>query len=216
MKLYLFGGAETDQGQTPLLKQQISDVLAEIKPKQLLHVPYARIKVPEGEEEVWGEGWVPRDLNLEGIELLDARNQDDLIHAKTPVIFMNGGPDGDVLYEKIIGNRRLYDLVMNAGCIIGESAGSTVCGEYRRTYRNDKAVTTKGLGILKSTIIEAHYTQRKRHDLLRDEMKEAGAKYGLGIDSLTAAVIDTKTYPKKHQLIGSGRVELIRKDDLIS
>jgi len=216
MKLYLFGGAETDQGQAPLLKQQISDVLAEIKPKQLLYIPYARIKVPKGEEETWGEGWVPRDLNLKGIELLDARNQNDLVHAKPPAIFMNGGPEGDVLYDKIISNNRLYDLVMNAGCIISESAGSTDCGEYRRTYRDDKVGTTKGLGILKSTIIEAHYTQRKRHELLRDEMKQAGAKYGLGIDSLTAAVIDTKTYPKKYRVIGSGRVELIRKDDLIS
>lgn len=83
MKLYLFGGAETDQGQAPTLKRLISDVLSKIKPKQLLHIPYARINVPEGEEDIWGEGWIPRDLNLKGIELLDARKQDDLVHAKT-------------------------------------------------------------------------------------------------------------------------------------
>lgn len=125
---------------------------------------------------------------------------------------MNGGPQGDALYEKIVGNRHLYELVMNTNLIIGESAGSTVCGEYRRTHRDNKAVTTKGLGILKSTIIEAHFSKRKRHVMLRDEMQQAGAEYGLGIDSLAAAVIDTKTFPKKYQVIGSGRVELVKDD----
>lgn len=33
MKLYLFGGAETDQGQAPILKKQISNVIKDIKTK---------------------------------------------------------------------------------------------------------------------------------------------------------------------------------------
>ena len=36
MKLYLFGGAETDKEEAPILKKLINDVLLEIKPKQLL------------------------------------------------------------------------------------------------------------------------------------------------------------------------------------
>lgn len=214
MRLYLFGGAETDQGQAPILKQLINDVLAKIGPKQLLHVPYARIKVPKGEEDVWGEGWVPRDLNLEEVELLDARSREDLAQANNPTIFMNGGLQGDLLYKKITNNKRLHGLIMNAGHIIGESAGSTVCGEYRRTYRNGQEVTAKGLGILKNTIIEAHYTERNRHQMLRDEMKETGAKYGIGIDSITGIIVNTKTYPKKYQVIGDGLVDFVRKEDL--
>ena len=214
MKLYLFGGAETDQGQAPILKQLINDVIKDIKPKQILHIPYSRIDVPKEEVEVWGEGWVERDLELEGIELLDARNEDDLVRADKPTIFMNGGPQGDLLYEKITLNKHLYDLVMKARFIIGESAGSMVTAEYRRTYRNDKAVTTKGLGILKDTIIEAHYSQRNRHQALRNEMKESGAKYGIGIDSITGIVIDTETYPNGYEVLGSGLVELIKAKDL--
>src|SRR3990172_5463528 len=200
MNLYLFGGAETDQGQAPILKRLIIDVIKEIKPKQILHIPYSRIDVPKEEEEVWGDGWVERDLELEGTELLDARDEDDLVRADKPTIFMNGGPQGDLLYEKITSNKLLNNLVMNAGFIIGESAGSMVTGEDRRTYRNDKAVVTKGLGILKDTIIEAHYTQRNRHRALRNEMKESGAKYGIGIDSITGIVVDTKRYPEKYKL----------------
>ncbi|MBI4157625.1 Type 1 glutamine amidotransferase-like domain-containing protein [Candidatus Woesebacteria bacterium] len=214
MKLYLFGGAETDQGQGPILKNLINGVLAEIKPKQLLHIPYARINVPEGEEGTWGEGWVKEELKLEGGELLDARNEKDLVRAENPAIFMNGGPDRDNLYEKIVGHKKLYELVMNAKFIIGESAGSMVCAEYRRSYINNKAVITKGLGILKNTIIEAHYSQRNRHQTLRDEMKETGAKYGIGIDSITGVVIDTETYPGKYKVLGSGLVEFLKKGDL--
>lgn len=214
MKLYLFGGAETDQGQGPVLKRLINEALAEIKPKQLLHIPYARIKVPKGEKEIWGEGWVGRDLKLEGVELLDARSEHDLARADKPTIFMNGGPQRDLLYEKITSNKRLYNLVINADCIIGESSGAMVTGEYRRTYRNNKEVTMKGLGILKDTIIEAHYSQRNRHDVLRKEMRETGVKYGIGIDSITGIVIDTKTYPEEYKVLGSGLVELIKIEDL--
>ena len=214
MKLYLFGGAETDQGQAPILKQLINGVSKDINPKQILHIPYSRIDVPKEEVEVWGEGWVERDLELEGIELLDARDEDDLVRADKPTIFMNGGPQGDLLYEKITSNKLLDNLVMNAGFIIGESAGSMVTGEYRRTYQNNKAVTTKGLGILKDTIIEAHYSQRNRHQALRNEMKESGAKYGIGIDSITGIVINTETYPNGYEVLGSGLVELIKAKDL--
>lgn len=56
MKLYLFGGAEINRDQPSILVQLINNVLAEIKPRQLLHIPYARLKVPEGEEEIWSVG----------------------------------------------------------------------------------------------------------------------------------------------------------------
>jgi cyanophycinase-like exopeptidase len=214
MKLYLFGGAETKKGEAPILKRLINEVLTQLKPKQLLHIPYARIEVPEGEEWTWGEGWVKKELKLEGIKLLDARNEKDLAHAKNPAIFMNGGPDIDFLYEKIASDKRLHYLVTNANYIISESAGSMVTGEYRLTYKTDPPTTTKGLGILKNTIIEPHYTQRGRQQALRKEMKECGAKYGIGIDSITGIVIDTKTYPEKYEVLGNGLVELIKKDGL--
>lgn len=213
MKLYLFGGAETDKGQAPILKQLINDALVEIKPQQLLHVPFARTNIPEGEGDVWGEGWVKRDLDLRGIELLDARNTVDLHRAKDYAIFMNGGLQRDLLRKIIVDNSLLYDLVMNANYIIGESAGSMICGQYMRIYQDDRARTVESLGILPSTIIEAHYSQRKRHQQLRDEMKETGAKYGIGIDSITGIVIDTKTYPKDYQVMGEGIVELVTKED---
>ncbi|KKP47774.1 MAG: hypothetical protein UR39_C0003G0176 [Candidatus Woesebacteria bacterium GW2011_GWA1_33_30] len=92
MKLYLFGGTEIDYNQHLILKRLINQVLREINPKQLLHIPYARTIIPKGEEKIWGEDWITRDLDLSQIELLDARNSNDLKRAQKPVIFMNGGP----------------------------------------------------------------------------------------------------------------------------
>lgn len=89
-----------------------------------------------------------------------------------------------------------------------------VCAEYRRTYRDGNAVTTKGLGILKSTIIEAHYSERSRQQPLRDEMRETGAQYGIGIDSVTGIIIDTETFPRDYKVIGEGLVEFVKKEDM--
>ena len=214
MKLYLFGGAETDLGQAPRLKELISDVLREIQPKQLLHIPHSRLVVPKDEKDIWGDGWVERDLYLDGIELLDARDEGDLAKAKRPVVFIDGGPQRDLLFEKIMANTRLKSLVMDADFIIGESAGSAICAQYRRTYKNGEAVVEKGLGILKDTMIKAHYTDRNRHGDLRDEMKMGKVKYGIGIDSLNAIVIDTETYPETFETIGDGLVEFLKLEEL--
>jgi len=151
---------------------------------------------------------------LEGIELLDARNKEDLDRADEPVVLINGGPQRDDVYKKIVNNKKLYGLVMEASYIIGESAGSMVCAEYRRTYKGGKGVTVKGLGLLRDTIIEPHYSERNRHQSLRDEMKKCGIKYGIGIDSITAAVIDTESYPEKYKVIGRGKVDFVKSEEL--
>lgn len=210
MKLFLFGGAEPNLESVSALIDLMNQVLAEVKPKQLLHIPYARIAVPEGEEGLWGEGWVAKRLNLEGIELLDARHQADLNRADHPFIFMNGGRQRDNLYDKITSDEALHNLVLNADYLMGESAGSMVCAEYRRTIRDGQEMTVRGLRILKDTIIEAHYTERGRHQLLKGEMKEVGAKYGIGIDSVTGVKIDTATFPKDYEVMGNGLVELVK------
>lgn len=214
MKLYLFGGAEAHLGEVDPLIKLINKVILDINPKQLLHIPYARTHIPKGEESLWGEGWVKSKLKIGETELLDARKAEDLKRAVNPTIFINGGKDHKVLFDSIVTNHLLYKLVMNADYLIGESAGSMVVGECQRDMRDDIIKIVKGLGILRGTIIEPHYTQRNRHKNLRDEMKEAQADYGIGIDTLTAITIDTDDYPDNYQVIGTGLVEIVRRKDL--
>ena len=216
MQFYLFGGAETGQGQAPILKKLIQNAINEIKPKQLLHIPYSRIKVPQQEIDIWGDGWVKKDLDLTDIELLDARNPDDLNKAKNPAIFTNGGPQHDNLYEHINENPKLKNLILNAKYYIGESAGAMMTAEYRRTWnpQTEKYDVKPGLGILKDTIIEAHYVARSGQELLRENVKKTGVTWGLGIDSITGLKFDSDKFPDKYEVIGDGLVEIINKNTL--
>ena len=55
MQLYLFGGAEIDlpSRSVSLLKNLIKETLIKLKPKSILHVPFARL---HPFEEEWKEG----------------------------------------------------------------------------------------------------------------------------------------------------------------
>lgn len=138
MKLYLFGGAEGTGEVDPLI-MLLNQVIRDIKPRQLLHVPYARTNVPKGEEHYWGEGWAQVKLELEGVEYLDARIDADIARADNPAIFINGGKDHKLLIDSILTNPRLHNLIMDADYLIGESAGSMVVGEYQRNVIDGKS-----------------------------------------------------------------------------
>jgi cyanophycinase-like exopeptidase len=210
MILYLFGGAETDQGQAPQLIALINQVLDEIQPRQLLHVPYARTKVSPEEEYIWGEGWVSRFLHVHSIDLLDARNKKDSARANNPAIFINGGSQRDLLYETIEANPELKEIIMSAPYVIGESAGAAVCGQFRRTYENNSMVIRPGLGLVKDSVIIAHYFYRSRQQELVDALKMSKANFGIGIDSLSGIKIDTARYPQAFTFIGNKKVKLVR------
>jgi cyanophycinase-like exopeptidase len=209
MKLYLFGGAEVNLNQVTPQIALINNVILALKPIQLLHVPFARTIIPKGEESHWPVDWIHSKMDLKGIDVLDARRQDDLHRADDPVILISGGKEKENLLSNIRSNSKLNHLIMTASHLIGESAGSAVIGEYLR-LSDDKGTLIKSLGILKDTIIEPHYTERHRHTLLRKEMKQSGVKYGIGIDCVTALSFDKKDFPNTYEVIGTGLVEIIK------
>lgn len=59
MKLYLFGGAEIDipSRSVSLLKKLIKVTLVKLKPKSILHIPFARLNPIEEDKGEWNEGW---------------------------------------------------------------------------------------------------------------------------------------------------------------
>lgn len=205
MKLYLFGGAETDQGQAPLLKKLIKDVILLLRPQQILHIPFARL---HPSEEEWKEGWFKETMKDSEIEILDARNEEDIQKAKNPLIFINGGHGRYDLLNGVRKDKRLLQFILSAEYIVAESAGSILMGQFQRGARGEDKII-EGLGILKDTIIEPHYTERNRQQLLKDEMQKSGMKYGVGIDSITALVVDPSEFPKKWEKMGGGSVDVI-------
>lgn len=207
MKLFLFGGVEIGLNQK--VEQElklIAQIIKNIKPKQVLHIPFARTSLTEGS---WQGNWFHRNIKLKGVTYLNADNKEDIAKAKLPLIFISGGSEHVNLLNKINSNPKLLKLIKNARYYIGESAGSMVLGTYQRTGRLDgRRRMIKGLNVLKDTIIEPHYTERKRQAPLTKAMKQTQAKYGLGIDCLTALEFDIKDWPKKYNIIGNGTVEI--------
>jgi len=210
MKLYLFGGAELQLGQGQPMISLIREILVGINPKQVLYIPFARRQVPEGEEDIWGEGWFVRSMRGTGIEILDAQKEEDVEKAHNPVILVSGGRDREYVLEKIRSHSRLRELVYGASIYVGESSGTMILGEYLRKGK-EGAEFMSGLGILKNTIIEPHYRERNYQQLLRDEMKKGGAKYGVGIDCVTGIVFDLDKFPDSYEIIGEGSVEVINR-----
>jgi len=205
MKLYLFGGAEIQsQNNTQLLKSLIKQTILQIRPKSVLHIPYARLV---STEEDWYEGWFGDLMKDAGIDILDARNSKDVEKAYDSVIFINGGIGRYDLINGITNNKKLLHLVLNAQHIIAESAGSMVMGEYQRGARGESKII-KGLGILKNTIIEPHYSERHSQQLLIEGMKKSGMKYGIGIDSVTGIVVDPIEFPSIWSKLGKGLVDV--------
>jgi peptidase E len=202
MKLYLFGGAEVKLGQVPIELKQIEEVIRSTKARQVLHIPFAR--TVSGEPE-WQGDWFTRNIHLPEVVYLNASRPADLDQADAPLVFISGGSEHVNLIESITGNPRIEELIRNAKVIIGESAGSMVLGEYWRTGSTEgPRRMIKGLGILKNTVVEPHYTERNNRESLLLGMKETGARYGLGIDCLTAMVVDAETFPDQYTKIGSG------------
>jgi peptidase E len=206
MKVILFGGAEEELGQIVPEIQLIGETIKRLQPRQVLHIPFARTDASEVE---WSGDWFNQHIHLGSIEYLNAANTGDIEKARSPLIFMSGGGENINLLEKIKTDPQLLDLVETASCIIGESAGAKVLGAYFRAKGDDhNSDMVPGLSILKDTVVEPHYTERKRQELLVKDMEQSGTRYGIGIDAMTAIEFDNEAFPEKWTKIGEGRVEI--------
>ncbi len=214
MKLYLFGGAEVSLGQVVPELKQIEEVIRATGARQLLHIPFARTTIAEPE---WQGDWFLKHIHIPELEYLRADRDEDLARADRPLVFISGGSEHVNLIERITSNSRIEQLVRNADVLIGESAGSMVLGEYWRTGSSEgPRRMIKGLGILKDVVIEPHFTERNNRASLVLGMKQTKLRYGLGIDCLTAMIVDLKTFPERFDKLGSGQVVVLTREDVLA
>ena len=206
MKLFLFWGSETELWQfLPQLKL-IEKVIQDINPKQVLHIPFARTIASEPE---WEDGWFKKHINIKEAKYLNAKNEDDINKADNPLIFISGGWKNLNLINQIKGDTKLLKLVNNATIIIGESAWAKILCEYFSKKGNDEnSDILPGLNIIKNTIIEPHYTERWRQNILIKNLEQSWVRYGIGIDSATAIELDTEEFPNKYKKIGDGKIDI--------
>jgi len=209
MKLYLFGWADAEIKEIEKQLKLFEDIIKKVKPKQVLHIPFARS--PETEKALWGPDRFIKHIDLQGSEYLNATNPDDIIKAEDPMIIITGGGQTANLLEKIQWSPKLLELINNAKHIIGESSGSMILAEYARVKNKTGTNLIKTLGIIKNTIVEPHYTQRESQQLLTEEIQKTSMKYGIGIDEITGMEVDLETFPREWKKIGDGNIEIQEK-----
>ena len=173
--------------------------------EEILHIPFARTN---GGKEGWKGDWFGRNIKLNKAKYFNAQNKEDILKVKNPLVLISGGRQSANLLRQLRKDYLLLDLIKNAKYIVAESAGAKVLAEHTRLGDND-GVLVNGLGIIKDTVIEPHYLEKDRQKLLELEMEETGAKYGLGIDSMSGIEFDLNEFPQKYNKLGNGLFEII-------
>lgn len=201
MILYLFGGSSTENAekQWTVIKSKIE----EVGPQEIVYLGYAK---KGGSEQGL---FLRRKLFSEFLNVVTNYSAEGKVRTKNPLIFIDGGHNGSNLADSVLGNQRLMNLIVSADYLIGESRGAVFTGEKMRSD-NDGKNFSDGLALIKGTVVEAHYTQKGRQNLLRQDMVKTGFRTGIGIDEACGIKIDTKSFPEKYETFGEGLVEVLK------
>ncbi|RKO71354.1 cyanophycinase [Sphingobacterium puteale] len=141
----------------------------------------------------------------------DAENKrlvDSVRNAK--LIYITGGDQNR--FMSIVANTALFDAIHAAyqqgACIAGTSAGAAIMSEtmitgnqlkdtvYRPTFNrleHQNLETAKGLGLIKTAIIDQHFVKRSRYNRLFTALAEFPDKTCIGIDEGTAIIVRQNT-----------------------
>ena len=208
MILYLFGGysRNTEKKHWKL----INSYLNKLKPKQILFIGRAELKRSSLENFYRFKSKLRNEYK---VEVLNAEDAILLTRIKDPLVFIGGGDGHIELYNFITKNKTIVRSILNCTNYFGDSAGSMIVGSNLRKY-DDGSKPMIGLNILKKSIIEPHYTQWNRHQQLQIEMKRWNCNIGIGIDEVSGIKIHTDLFPKKYEILGGNKVEVIKNYDI--
>ena len=159
---------------------------------------YAKMQFNElGYKNIYG-------LQFQKDEKLNQVKVDSIRNAK--LVYISGG-DQSKFMAVVAGTdieKAIHDAYANGSMIAGTSAGAAVMSEimitgnelkhpdYSSTFRNieaDNIETAKGLGMIKTAIIDQHFVKRSRHNRLISAVIEYPEMMCIGIDESTAIYI---------------------------
>lgn len=119
-------------------------------------------------------------------------------------IWFSGG-DQSKLTTAYAGTRVLAAITKRYadGAVVGgTSAGAAVMSGVMITGGTDEATTADGFGLLPGTVVDQHFTQRKREKRLAGVLVKHPKAVGVGIDESTAVVVSGGTAT----VFGDGKV----------
>lgn len=157
------------------------------------------------------------NLDFTKADVNNAQRLDSL--AKAKLIYITGGQQ--TRFMNIVLNTPVFDKIheayRNGATIAGTSAGAAVMSEQMITGKNtitdssknipyrlyaENTEVAKGLGLLKSVIIDQHFIARSRYNRLLSLLYRFPKHTGIGIDESTAIIVDGK----KVTVAGEGQV----------
>lgn len=144
-------------------------------------------------------------------------------------IFMTGG--NQLKLSAVICGTPVGDAIVAAherGAVVaGTSAGASIQSSHMvafgvggATARQRMTQVAAGLGLIGSTVIDQHFSQRNRYGRLLMIVSQSPSLLGLGIDEDTAAVVETTEEPDGiHQVlrvVGRGAVTIMDPSAIVT
>ncbi|PUV22089.1 cyanophycinase [Sphingobacterium athyrii] len=207
--LFIIGGGHKDEHLMGALVQ-----VAQLSSKDYIMIlPMASTLPEESVEDMVKQLKEVTKNKVTGINFSksDAENKrlvDSVRRAK--LIYITGGDQNR--FMSIVEHTALFDAIHAAyqqgACIAGTSAGAAIMSEtmitgnqlkdstYRPTFNrleHKNLETAKGLGLIKSAIIDQHFVKRSRYNRLFTALAEFPDKTCIGIDEGTAIIVRQNT-----------------------
>lgn len=125
-------------------------------------------------------------------------------------VWISGGDQSRLraAYGGTLTEGAICDVIRRGGVVGGTSAGAAILGQPMIIDGQEQPVCAPGFGLLRETIVDQHFTQRRRATRLRQALEQYPSAQGLGIDEDTAVVIRAGTL----EVFGPGGVCLYRRD----
>lgn len=208
MTLIVIGGAEDKQGEMLVHRRVLAEARGE---NSRVCVITSATSEPEAARARYAA--VYRELDVKEVDILHIdstamANSSEVacMLAQADVIFMTGGDQNQLC--AVLQATRALDIMRKryaaGGLVIaGTSAGAAAASQLMLA---NGEVTPDGLGLAPETIIDTHFSERKRLSRLFNAVAQHPDKLGIGLDEDTALVI-RRTHPA--EVVGRGTVTFV-------
>jgi len=183
----------------------------------LVLIPTASPRSDSGDYSMWIDYWSGfhwRDVSVLHIKNREGAFESDLIATLrgATAVWLSGG-EQQRLSDRFAGTpveKELHALIARGGIVGGTSAGAAIASS---TIIADGIVEPRfadGLQFLPGTIIDQHFSQRKRQGRLIKAIEKYPDRIGIGIDESTGLIVNKE----ESRVVGDGEVYLVNSESI--
>ncbi len=182
----------------------------------LVLIPTASPRSDSGDYSTWIDYW--SSFRWKNVEVVHAANRDAAFDASLVAIMRRGtavwvsGGEQQRLSDRYVGTpieEELHALYGRGGIIGGTSAGAAIASGTMIADGISEPQFANGLRFLPGTIIDQHFSQRKRQSRLIKAIEAYPNRIGIGIDESTALLVNRE----EARVVGDGNVFLFKSQN---